>query len=332
MGAARFTTGYDRLVGQEPAPSKCVLMSTSRAVRSDMRGWVVSDEGHRWSVKLDLGGHLDTTFRGWSSTLASRVRLVISRLVLVSALPLDFHGRLRVLRSMFIPGALHGVEASFLAGTRLRKLRAAFLGVAWSRRPPFASIGAVLSLLDGPSGWDPAFCVVWFRFRMLRRYLAYRLGEVSRVYRLLERAAEGGPGHGPVHLLLQSAAVIGFRWDPEELAWDRPGLPLLSNLSGPIQHLKTGILGAWKDKVSVGLCARKGFRGGPLLDIDGTLRKGFRGGPLLDIDGTCSFLTLTMFGRDKSAASEYPCWRCLEWVSSCEDSGSACTLSVLWVS
>ena len=65
LGAARSTTGYVRLVGQEPAPSKCVLMSTSRAVRSNMRGWVVSDEGHRWSVKLDvrdLGGHLDTTF------------------------------------------------------------------------------------------------------------------------------------------------------------------------------------------------------------------------------------------------------------------------------
>ena len=88
-------------------------------------GWIVSDEGHQWSVKLDvrdLGGHLDTTFHGWSSTLASRVRLVISRLVLVSALPLHFHGRLRVLRSMFIPGAVHGIEASFLAGTSLRKL------------------------------------------------------------------------------------------------------------------------------------------------------------------------------------------------------------------
>ena len=131
LSAARFTTGYVRLVGQEPAFSKCVLMSTSRAVRSAMRGWVVSDEGHRWSVKLDvrdLGGPLDTTFHGWSSILASRVRLVIFRLVLVFALPLDFHGRLRVLRSMFIPGALHGIEASFLAGTSMRKLRAAFLG------------------------------------------------------------------------------------------------------------------------------------------------------------------------------------------------------------
>ena len=103
LGAARFNTGYVRLVGQEPAPSKCVLMSTFRAVRIDMRGWVVSDEGHRWSVKLDvrdLGGHLDTAFHGWSSTLASRVRLVISRLFLVFALPLDFPVRLR---GFFVP-------------------------------------------------------------------------------------------------------------------------------------------------------------------------------------------------------------------------------------
>ena len=58
----------------------------------------------------------------------------------------------------------------------MRKLRAAIFGVAWSRRQPFATVGAVLCLPDGPSGCDPAFGVVWFRFRMLRRYLAYRLG------------------------------------------------------------------------------------------------------------------------------------------------------------
>ena len=32
-------------------------------------------------------------FVGWSSTVAARVRLVISRLVLIFALPLDFYGR-----------------------------------------------------------------------------------------------------------------------------------------------------------------------------------------------------------------------------------------------
>ena len=107
---------------------------------------------------------------------------------------------------------------------------------------------------------------------MLRRYLAFRLGEVFRVYRLLERSAEGCPGHGPVHLLFQSAAVIGFHWNSLELAWDRPGLPHLSNLSGPIQHFRAAFLGVWKGKVSADLCARKGFRGGPSLDIDGILQ------------------------------------------------------------
>ena len=47
LHAARFTTGYVRLVGQEPAPSKCVLLSTSRAVRGSMKDWVLSREGDR---------------------------------------------------------------------------------------------------------------------------------------------------------------------------------------------------------------------------------------------------------------------------------------------
>ena len=45
----------------------------------------------------DLGrGHPDTTWRGWSSTLSARVRLVLSRLALICVLPLDFHGRVHV--------------------------------------------------------------------------------------------------------------------------------------------------------------------------------------------------------------------------------------------
>ena len=151
--AARFTTEYVRLVGQEPAPSKCILLSTSREVRRDMKDWVLSQEGISGLLNLmsgDLGGHLDTTFRGWSSTLATRVRLVPSRLVLIFILPLDFHGRVRVVRSMYLPAALHGIEASFLASESLRKLRSAVRRVVWFRRQPFANVGAVLSLLDGP--------------------------------------------------------------------------------------------------------------------------------------------------------------------------------------
>ena len=275
LHAARFTTQYVRLVGQELAPSKCVLLSTSREVRKDMKGWVLSHEGDQWSVKFDvrdLGGHLDTTFRGWSSTLAARVRLVISRLVLIFILPLDFHGRVRIVRSMYLLAALHGIEASLLASESLRKLRSAVRRVVWSRRQPFASVGAVLGLLDGPTGCDPAFCVVWFRFRLLRRYLALWPSEVGRIFILPDVVGEGCPGHGPIHLLSASAAEIGFQWDPLALAWIRPGLLLLSNLAGPIQHFRAAILDAWRNKVTTDLCGRKGFRSGPLFDINGSLQ------------------------------------------------------------
>ena len=85
---------------------------------------------------------------------------------MIFVLPLDFHGRVRVVRSMYLPAALHGVEASLLALDSLLKLRSSICRVVWSRRQPLASVGAVLSLFDGPSGCDPAFCVVWFRFRL----------------------------------------------------------------------------------------------------------------------------------------------------------------------
>ena len=61
---------------------------------------------------------------------------MIARLVLIFVLPLGFHGRLPVLRSMFIPGALHGIEASSLAMASLRKLRSAIFKVVCARRQP----------------------------------------------------------------------------------------------------------------------------------------------------------------------------------------------------
>ena len=205
--------------------------------------------GDKWTVKLDvrdLGGHLDTTFRRWSATLAPRVRLVIAHLVLIFVLPLDSHGRLMVILKQV-----------------LRKLRTAIFKVVWSRRQPLANDGAVLSLLYGPQACDPACCVVWFRFRMLRRCLAYRPREVARVYRLLDSVAEGCPGHGPVHLLVDSAAEIGFAVELPSAWVERPGLPVLvlSNLAGPIQHFGAAVLEAWRDKFAADLCERKGFRG-----------------------------------------------------------------------
>ena len=320
LNASRFTTGYVRLVVQDLAPSKCVLLSTSRDVRRVMKEWVLSLDGDKWSVRFDvrdLGGHLDTTFRGWSSTSPARVRLVISRLVLIFALPLDFHGRVRVVRSMYLPAALHGIEASLLSSDSLRKLRSSIHKVIWSRRQPLANVGAVLSLLDGPTGCDPLFCVVWLRFRLLRRYLALWPAEVPGVDRLLDMVGEGCPAHGPIHLLSTCAAEIGFRWNPDALAWVRPGLPMLSNLAGPLQHFKTAILDAWRNNFAADLCGREGFRGGPLLDVHGSLQ--LNSSHVRERDK--GLLRSIMHG-----------WLCLEWFPSWSGSSSGYSLSVLWCS
>ena len=60
-------------------------------------------------------------------------------------------------RAMFLPCALHGVEASYLSKFVFLKLRAAILRAVWSRKQPLASSGAVLGLLDGPHGCDLLF-------------------------------------------------------------------------------------------------------------------------------------------------------------------------------
>ena len=47
---------------------------------------------------------------------------------------------------------------------------------------------------------------------------------------------------------------------------------MLDMVAGPIQHVRSAILDAWRNKVSMSLCSRKGFRGGPFLDVSGTLQ------------------------------------------------------------
>ena len=105
-----------------------------------MRGWVVSDEGHRWSVKLDvrdLGGHLDTTFMvgplpwllGCALSLFGWFLSMLSRWTFMGY-------------SGFSGPCLFQVlyMASFLAGASMRKLKAAILGL-------FGLVGSLLPVL-----------------------------------------------------------------------------------------------------------------------------------------------------------------------------------------
>ena len=73
----------------------------------------------------------------------------------------------------------------------LSSFRSAVARAVWSKKLPMTNTPALLSLLDGPWGSDPAFFIIWSRFRQLRRYLVYRPDEEARIFRLLDYASTG---------------------------------------------------------------------------------------------------------------------------------------------
>ena len=160
-------------------------------------------------------------------------------------MPLGFLAKLGLVRGKYLPAGLHAAEASYVSSSSISAFRAAIVRSVWSSKMPLANTPAILSLVDGPVDVDPAFYVVWSRFRMMRRYLAYCPEEEPRIFRMLDLISRGAQGHGPVHLLLISAAEIGFAWDGGEKGWIRVSLPPLRMMTGPIQHFRTAILDAW---------------------------------------------------------------------------------------
>ena len=140
----------------------------------------------------------------------------------------------------------------------------------WSSEMPLANAPAILNLLDGLVGIDPAFHTVWSRFRVMRRYLAFYPEEEPWIFRMLDLISKGAQGHGPVHLLLISAAELGFAWDGAEKGWVRVSLPLLRMMTGPVQHFRSSILDAWRFSVFTKLSERKGFLGGEYADFQGS--------------------------------------------------------------
>ena len=273
--AARFTAQYVRSVGQDVSPGKCVLHNTSKSVGKAMKLWDVSGNGGFWTVQLDvrdLGGHLDFTLRARAGTPSKRVREATSGVASVGALLVGFQVKLGLVRGKYLPAGLHAAEASYVSSSSFSAFRAAIVRAVWSSKIPFANAPAVPHLLDGPIGVDPAFHIIWSRFRMMRRFLSYCPEEEPRIFRMLDLISRGAQGHGPVHLLLISAAELGFAWDGDEKGWVRVSLPPLRLMTGPVQHFRSAILDAWRFQVFARLSERKGCWGGEYADFQGSLQ------------------------------------------------------------
>ena len=216
----------------------------------------------------DLGGHLDFTLRARAGTLSKRVCEATFGVASVGALPVGFQVKLGLVRGKYLPAGLHAAEASYVSSSSISAFRAAIVRAVWSSKMPLAKAPAILNLLDGPIGVDPAFHIIWSTFRVVRRYLAYCPDEEPRIYRMIDCISRGAQGHGPVYLPLTSAAELGFAWDEAEKGW----VPHLRMMSGPVQHFRSAILDAWRFSVFSRLSERKGFLGGEFADFQGSLQ------------------------------------------------------------
>ena len=91
---------------------------------------------------------------------------------------------------------------------------------------------ALLSLLDGPRGSDPAFHVIRSRFRQMKRFLAQRPEEGRISTGCWIMFPQGLPGHGPIHLFVTSALEMCFHWIRNKKVGSCAGLPPLRMTSG----------------------------------------------------------------------------------------------------
>ena len=82
----------------------------------------------------------------------------------------------------------------------------------------------------------------------------------------------GAQGHGPAHILLTSAADVGFAWDGDEKGWFWAALPPLRTMMGPIQYFYSSVFDACRLRISVQLAEREEFRGAGFVDFTGSFK------------------------------------------------------------
>ena len=122
---------------------------------------------------------------------------IAARKATVGALHLGSQVKLGLVRGEYIPAGLHAAEASYVSSCSLSAFKAAVVGAVWSSKMPLANTPAVLDLLDGPVGVDPALHIVCVTFRMVRRYLAYCPEEEPKIFRMLDLISREGPWSRP---------------------------------------------------------------------------------------------------------------------------------------
>ena len=69
-----------------------------------------------------------------------------------------------LIRGKYLPAGRHAAEAVHVSSSSISACRAATVRAVWSSKMPSTSTHAILNLLDGPVGTDPAFHIFGLGF------------------------------------------------------------------------------------------------------------------------------------------------------------------------
>ena len=191
-----------------------------------MNLWDISGDGSFWKVQLDVRDVGDFTRRARAGTLFKRVGEATVWVAAVGALPLGFQVKLGLVRGKYLPAGLHAGEGFLCLLLVNQFFSGCYCSCSLVSQDTSCQCPAIHDLPNGPAGVDLVFHIVWSRFRMMRRYLAYCPLEEHGVFRTLGLISRGALAHGPVHLLLISAAELGLLgMERSEVGYGFPSLP-----------------------------------------------------------------------------------------------------------
>ena len=202
----------------------------------------------------ELGAHFQVSRRQTNSTQVARFKDLKPKWRRLAASVAPYTQKLRCLRVVAWPAALHAISIVSVGSQHVVSLRAgAMEGIG--AKAPGANGRIHMGLVEHPSV-DPGFYALVSSFRDARVLSSQRELEP-----LLDQVVESAARHpGPAKVLLERANGVGVSWDPGMHSFVDDFGPLRLWTCSP-QELEFRLVWAWQNAIKCDVSHRPGFHG-----------------------------------------------------------------------
>lgn len=231
---------------------KTVVWSNDKKERKYLR-----DSEHQVAMwTRELGGHVQFSKQMTNSVITNRIKNFKSRWPDIARSQAPYTQKLKAIKMVAWPNALHGITSVHLGDEHYEHLRTGALrGLGehmWGASPAIH-----LSLVEHPSA-DPGFHGV------LKTVMDFRsMTEADACIPVLTKLAEPNDRKkttvGPCSVLLQRLHAINWHWD-DDTFWDHNGFAI-DLWQQPIQDIRLRLTEAWQTQAMHHVAHRASFQG-----------------------------------------------------------------------